>query len=158
MDNFKPEAKRTVVFVSHAQAGKTSLVEALLFASGATTRKGSIAEGNTVSDYNSDEIERKNSINSSILNLTWRNHFIQMVDPPGYADFIADMISGLRAADSAVLLVDATSGIEVGTEHAWDNLEAMGLQRVIFINIEEKEKQGGLVRTKKMRELSRLFW
>ena len=139
MDNFKPEAKRTVVFVSHAQAGKTSLVEALLFASGATTRKGSIAEGNTVSDYNSDEIERKNSINSSILNLTWRNHFIQMVDPPGYADFIADMISGLRAADSAVLLVDATSGIEVGTEHAWDNLEAMGLLRVIFINKVDKE-------------------
>ncbi len=139
MDNFKPEAKRTVVFVSHAQAGKTSLVEAMLFAGGATTRKGSVAEGNTVSDYNTDEIERKNSINSSILNLAWRNHFIQIVDTPGYADFIADMISGVRGVDSAVLLIDATSGIEVGTEHAWEYLEALALPRIIFVNKTDKE-------------------
>ncbi|MFH0940593.1 MAG: GTP-binding protein, partial [Candidatus Omnitrophota bacterium] len=107
MDNFKPEAKRTVVLVSHAQAGKTSLAEAMLFAGGAISRKGSVAEGNTASDFNSDEIERKNSINSSLLHLTWKNHFIQVVDTPGYADFIADMITGLRAVDSAILLVDA---------------------------------------------------
>ena len=139
MENFKPEAKRNVVLVSHAQAGKTSLAEALLFASGATTRKGSIAEGNTVGDYNADEILRKNSINSSLLNLTWKNHFIQLIDTPGYADFIADMICSLRAADSAVVVIDAAGGVEVGTERAWDALEEMGLPRLIFVNKTDKE-------------------
>ena len=139
MDNFKPEAKRSIVFVSHAQAGKTSLVESLLFASGATTRKGTIAEGNTVCDYNSDEILRKNSINSSIVNLNWKGHFVQIVDTPGYADFIADMISGLRAADSALVVIDASSGIEVGTERVWDMLEELNLPCIIFINKTDKE-------------------
>lgn len=139
MDNVKPESKRGVVFVSHAHAGKTSLVESLLFASGAITRKGSIAEGNTVCDYNSDEILRKNSINSSIVNLNWKGHFVQIVDTPGYADFIADMISGLRGADSALVVIDALSGIEVGTERAWDMLEDLGLPRMIFINKTDKE-------------------
>ena len=139
MENFKPEAKRNVVLVSHAQAGKTSLAEALLFASGATTRKGNIAEGNTVGDYNADEILRKNSINSSLLNLTWKNHFIQLIDTPGYADFIADMICSLRAADSAVVVIDAAGGVEVGTERAWDALEEMGVPRLIFVNKTDKE-------------------
>ncbi len=139
MDNIKPESKRSVVFVSHAQAGKTSLVEAMVFAAGAVTRKGTVAEGNTVSDYNTDEIVRKNSINSSILNCSWKNNFIQIVDTPGYADFVADMITGLRAADSAVVVIDASSGIEVGTERAWDMLEEIGLPRVIFVNKIDKE-------------------
>jgi elongation factor G len=139
MDNVKPEAKRSIVFVSHAQAGKTSLVEALLFAGGMTTRKGKIIEGNTVSDYNTDEIERKNSINSSILNLNWKNHFIQIVDTPGYADFISDMIAGTRSVDGAVLVIDASGGIEIGTERAWELLEENSLPRIIFINKIEKE-------------------
>ncbi len=139
MDKFKPESKRSLVFVSHAQAGKTSLIEALLFSGGATTRKGTVLEGNTVSDYNSDEIDRKNSINSSILNLTWRDHFIQIVDTPGYADFVSDTISSLYAVDAGVLLIDATSGIEVGTERAWDRLEDRNLARIIFINKIDKE-------------------
>ena len=139
MDNIKPENKRSVVFVSHAHAGKTSLAEALVFVAGMTTRKGTIAEGNTISDYNTDEIDRKNSINSSILNLSWKNNFIQIIDAPGYSDFIADMITGLRAADSAVVVIDASSGIEAGTERAWDMLEEMGLPRVIFVNKIDKE-------------------
>lgn len=139
MDNFKPEAKRSVVFVSHAQAGKTSLVEAMLSAAGAISRKGTVAEGNTASDYNADEISRKNSINSSILNLNWKSHFIQIIDTPGYADFIADMITGVRAADSAIVVVDAASGIGVGTERAWDMLECSGSPRIIFINKADKE-------------------
>ncbi|MFA5039432.1 MAG: elongation factor G [Candidatus Omnitrophota bacterium] len=139
MDNFKPDARRTVVFVSHAQAGKTSLVEALLFAAGAVSRKGSIAEGNTVSDYNPDEIHRKNSINSSVCHLSWRNHLIQLVDTPGYADFSADMICALSAVDGAVVLIDASSGIEVGTERAWDSLDAQQMPRLIFINKTDKD-------------------
>jgi len=139
MDNVKPEAKRSIVFVSHAQAGKTSLAEALLYAGGMTTRKGKIVEGNTVSDYNTDEIERKNSINSSILNLNWKNHFIQIVDTPGYADFASDMIAGARAVDGAVLVIDASGGVEIGTERAWELLEENGLPRIIFINKIDKE-------------------
>ncbi|MFB3919459.1 MAG: elongation factor G [Candidatus Velamenicoccus archaeovorus] len=139
MDNVKPDAKRTVVFVSHAQAGKTTLVEALLFAAGAVSRKGAIAEGNTTSDYNADEIQRKNSINSSLCHLSWRNHSVQMVDTPGYADFAADMLGAVRAVDAGILVIDATGGIEVGTERAWDALEELKLPRLIFINKTDKE-------------------
>ncbi len=139
MEKVKPEFKRSIVFVSHAQAGKTSLLEALLFAAGATTRKGSAPEGNTVSDYNTDEIAKKHSINSSVMHATWKNHAIQIVDTPGYADFIADMICGLRAVDGAVVVVDATSGVEVGTERAWDKLEERKIPRFIFLNKMDKE-------------------
>ncbi len=139
MENFKPEDKRSVVFVSHAQAGKTSVIEAMLFAAGSTTRKGTVAEGNTVGDYNSDEILRKNSINSSVMNLVWKNHLIQIIDTPGYADFIADMITGLRAVDAAIVVIDATSGIEVGTERGWDKCEELGMPRIIFLNKVDKE-------------------
>ncbi|MFH1691983.1 MAG: elongation factor G [Candidatus Omnitrophota bacterium] len=139
MENFKPEAKRDVVFVSHAHAGKTSLVEAMLFASEAITRKGRIEEGNTVSDYNGDEIVRKNSVNSSVVHLKWKQHFIQLIDTPGYADFIADVISALRAVDSAVVVVSASGGIEVGTELVWDMLEQSRMPRLIFINKCDKE-------------------
>jgi elongation factor G len=139
MDKFKPETKRSVILVSHAHAGKTSLAEAMLFASGATTRKGTINEGNTVSDYNSDEITRKNSVNSSILYLSWKEHQVQMIDTPGYADFIADMIAGSKGVDAGVVLIDASGGVEVGTERAWGLLEENHLPRLIFINKVDKE-------------------
>jgi len=148
MEKVKPEFKRNVVFVSHAQAGKTSLVEALLFAAGATTRKGTVAEGNTVSDYNADEIAKKNSINSSILHASWKNHLLQIVDTPGYMDFMADMVCGIRAVDGAVVVVDASSGIEVGTERVWDSLEEWQVPRFIFVNKMDKENVdlGGVIR------------
>ncbi len=139
MENFKPELKRDIVLVSHAHAGKTSLIEAMLFASGATSRKGSVDEGNTVSDYNSEEIARKSSVNSSIVHLPWRQHDIQLVDTPGYADFIADTIAAVRAVDSAIVVVSALDGIEVGTERVWDMLEEAGMPRLIFINKSDKE-------------------
>lgn len=139
MDNIKPDSRRTIVLVSHAQAGKTSLNEALLFAAGAVTRKGIVEEGNTVSDYSPDEIQRKNSLNSSVCNLSWKNHFIQILDTPGYADFSADLICGVRAVDAAIVLIDASSGIEVGTERAWDLLNEQALPRIIFLNKTDKE-------------------
>lgn len=139
MGNFKPEFKRDVVLVSHAHAGKTSLIEAMLFASGATSRKGSVDEGNTVSDYNSDEILRKSSVNSSIVHLSWRDHDIQLIDTPGYADFIADTIAAIRAVDSAIVVVSALDGIEVGTERVWDMLDEVNMPRIIFVNKIDKE-------------------
>lgn len=130
---------RNVILISHAGAGKTSLGEAILYNAGATTRLGKVEEGNTVTDYNKDEIERKVSINLSIAHATTEGKFINLIDVPGYADFIGDLISGLRAADSAILVVDGAAGMEVGTEKSWKFLDENNLPRMIFINKLDKE-------------------
>ena len=115
--------KRNFILLGHAQSGKTSLSEALLYSYKATTRKGTVAEGNTVSDYSADEIERKSSVNSSVLYCDYKGNRIQFIDTPGYADFFGEIISGVRAVYSAVIVVDAASGVEVGTERAWQICE-----------------------------------
>jgi elongation factor G len=131
--------KRNLILFGHAQSGKTTLSEDMLYYCKATTRKGSIAEGNTVSDYNFDEIERKSSINSSLLCCDYKNVRIQIIDAPGYADFFGEVISGIRAVDSAIIIVDAASSVEVGTERAWQLLEEAGLSCIFFINKIDKE-------------------
>ncbi len=130
---------RTVAIVSHAGVGKTSLVEAILFNTGMTSRLGKVDEGNTVSDYSSDEISRKVSINASLLYCDHKGTRIQFLDTPGYADFIGEVIDSLRAVDSAIVLIDATAGVEVGTEWAWEMLETKKTPRLIFINKMDKE-------------------
>jgi elongation factor G len=139
LENYTINDIRNVVVVAHSGAGKTSLIEALLFNSGANTRLGSVANGTSVCDYNPDEIERKITINSKFLNLTWNNKRINLVDTPGYADFIGDMIGALRAVDSGIVIVDAVGGVEVGTERVWDFLEQNNLPRIIFISKLDKE-------------------
>ncbi len=131
--------KRNFVLVGHAQSGKTSLSESLLFASVTTSRKGSVAEGNTQSDYSPEEIERKISISTSVLVANYQGCQIQMIDAPGYADFTGEIISSLRAVDAAIVAIDAISGIEVGTESVWQMLEDLALPRLIFINKMDKE-------------------
>jgi len=131
--------KRNFILVGHAQSGKTSLSESILAFCKATSRKGSVAEGNTVSDYSADEIERKISISSGLLTFKYNNYQIQVIDAPGYADFIGEVISSSRAVDAAVILVDAVSGIEVGTEKSWEILDSLRLPRILFINKIEKE-------------------
>ncbi|MCM8800180.1 MAG: elongation factor G [Candidatus Omnitrophica bacterium] len=131
--------KRTVAIVGHAQSGKTTLSESILYFCKATTRKGSVAEGTTLSDYSFDEIERKNSINASFLFCDFEGIKIQLVDTPGYADFFGEVISSIRAVDNAIVVVDATTGVEVGTEKAWQLLDEAGLPRIIFINKLDKE-------------------
>ncbi|MCM8782994.1 MAG: elongation factor G [Candidatus Omnitrophica bacterium] len=131
--------KRTVVLVGHAQSGKTTLSESLLYFCKATTRKGSVTDGTTVSDYSFDEIERKNSINASFMFFDFEGIRVQLVDTPGYTDFFAEVISSIRAVDNAIVVVDATTGVEVGTEKAWQLLEEAGLPRLIFINKIDKE-------------------
>lgn len=139
MDKFATQNIRNVILVSHSGAGKTSLAEALLFDAKMTTRLGKIAEGNTVSDYNSDEIERKISINSKLLHAIWKNTKIHLLDTPGYADFVGEVIASLSAADCAILLIEAVHGIEVGTERVWQFLEERRIPRLIFINKLDKE-------------------
>lgn len=139
MEGFVPEKKRTIILVSHAQAGKTTLTESLLWATKTSSRKGSVMEGTAISDYSDEEKERKVSISSSLLHCSHKGHFIQIIDTPGYADFISETVSGLRAVDAAIVVVDATGGIEVGTERAWEMLEKAGLPRLVFINKLDKE-------------------
>lgn len=131
--------KRNFVLAGHAQSGKTTLSESIMNFCKASARRGSVAEGNTASDYSSDEIERKSSINSSILSFDYNNYQIQIIDSPGYADFIGEVIAGAHAVDAAVLVIDAAAGLGVGTERAWEITDSLKLPRIIFVNKTEKE-------------------
>jgi len=131
--------KRNFILLGHAQSGKTTLAESLLYFSKTITRKGRIEEGTTVSDYSFDEIERRNSISSSLLYYNYKDKRIQIIDAPGYADFFGEVISGIRAVDSAVIVVDVTAGIEVGTERSWQIMEEARMPCLIFINKTDKE-------------------
>src|SRR3989338_3744881 len=124
--------KRDIAIVGHAHSGKTSLVESLLFVSGTTTRKGDVMKGNSISDFSDDEIERKITINDHFLKAIYKGFQIQLIDTPGYADFIGETISALSVVDAAVLVVDCVNGVEVGTEMLWDRLESVNTPRIIF--------------------------
>ena len=130
---------RNVVFLSHYGAGKTSLVEAMLSASGAISRLGSVEQGTTASDYDPSEIERKMSINLSLLPLEWKGIKLNIIDTPGYADFASEVKAGLRVSDAAIIVICATSGVEVGTEQMWDYSEQNCLPRLIFVNKMDRE-------------------
>ena len=125
---------RNIVFLSHSNAGKTSLIDSILFAVGANTRHGNVNEGSSMCDYNSDEIERKITIDSKVLNIEKDGKRINLLDTPGYADFINGVFSSLRAADYGVCLVCAVNGIEVGTSRAWDMLKESKKGAFFFIN------------------------
>ena len=125
---------RNIVLVSHQGAGKTSLAESMLFASGATQRLGSVDDGTATSDYEPLEVERHMGINLSLLRFEWQGTKMNLIDTPGYADFIGEVRSGLRVTEGAVVVVCAASGVEVGTEQMWSDAEKAGLPRLIFVN------------------------
>ncbi len=131
--------KRNLILLGHAQSGKTTLAESLLYFCKTIARKGKIEDGTTVSDYSFDEIERKSSINLSLLFCDYQGQRIQIVDTPGYADFSGETIAGVRAVDSAIIVVDASSGVQVGTERAWQVSEEANLPCMIFINKADKK-------------------
>ncbi len=110
---------RNVGVVGHGGVGKTSLVEAMLFTAGAVTRLGRVDDGSTTTDFDPDEIKRKISINTSVAYCDWKGHHINLVDTPGYGDFIADARAGLRVVEAAVVVVDAVAGVQVQTEKVW---------------------------------------
>ncbi|MCX5688146.1 MAG: GTP-binding protein, partial [Candidatus Omnitrophica bacterium] len=130
---------RNIALISHAGSGKTSFAEAIVYNAGASNRFGKVDDGTSVSDYSEDEIERKVSISASILSFKYGSKRINIIDSPGYADFMGEMLSALNAADSAVLLVDAHDGIQVGTEKTWSMASDIGMARVIFLNKLDKE-------------------
>ena len=139
MKVYPTEAIRNVVLVGHGSVGKTSLAEAALYESGAITRLGSVQDQNTVTDYDDDEHRRKFSLNLALAPLEWEGRKINIIDTPGYADFVTEVICGAHAADLAVVVVDAVAGPEVGTDRVWSIAEKLGLPRLIVINRMDRE-------------------
>jgi elongation factor G len=134
MKEYTTEFLRNIALVSHGGAGKTMLAEAFLHATGATTRLGKVEDGTTVSDYDEEENRRKISIYSSVIPVEHRDHKINVIDAPGYNDFVGEAISALSVVDGAVILVDALPGVEVGTELAWRYADEFKLPRFFLIN------------------------
>jgi len=139
LKEYSAERIRNLGFFGHASSGKTSLCEALLLAMKQNTRLGSVAEGTSLLDYDEDEVIRKISINLSLGYGEWKDTFITLVDTPGYADFFGNVVSAVRAVDNGVVVVDASSGVEVGTEMVWRRLDDAKLPRTVFVNKLKRE-------------------
>ncbi|MDI6857815.1 MAG: elongation factor G [Dehalococcoidia bacterium] len=139
MKEYRTEDIRNIALVGHGGTGKTSFAEAALFVSGAISRIGRVEDGTTTSDYDPDEAKRKISINLSLLPCEWKGKKLNLIDTPGYADFVGEVKAGLRAADAALLVVDASSGVEVGTEMSWSYIDERDLPRLILVNRMDRE-------------------
>ena len=132
--------KRNVAIVAHHGAGKTSLVEAILYSRGKLDRMGKTEDGNTFSDFTDEERERKVSIHSSLIHLEYNKHSINLLDLPGYADFIGEVKASLRACGAALFVINATSPVEVETEKAWGYADEFDLARIAVVNQLDKER------------------
>src|SRR5690242_20692398 len=139
MKEYMTENLRNIALVAHGGAGKTMMAEAFLHYSGATTRMGKVEDGSTASDYDEEEVRRKISLYTSVLPVEYREHKINILDAPGFTDFVGEMISALSVADGAVILVDSVAGVEVGTELAWTYADKFNLPRFIVINKMDRE-------------------
>ena len=134
MAKFTTSQLRNVAVVGHGSSGKTSLVEALLFNSGVLSRMGRVEDGTTVSDWDTEEHRRGISINLSVVPVTFKDIKLNLVDTPGYLDFMGEVISALAVCEAGLVLVDSVSGVEVGTELAWDRLNTANKPRLVFVN------------------------
>ncbi|MBK7106333.1 MAG: elongation factor G [Ignavibacteriae bacterium] len=134
MSAFTPDAIRNIAFVGHGGSGKTSLSEFLLFSAGEINRIGTVAEGTTTSDFNPNEIERQISISASALHLIWKNTKINLLDSPGYSDFIGAVKSSLHVVDTAIVVLKGMEGVEVGTESAWEYIQKLNLPAAVMVN------------------------
>jgi elongation factor G len=139
MKVYGSNAIRNVAFVGHGASGKTSLVDALAWVSGSSRRHGGIKDGTTLTDYSPDEIARQHSINLALGYAEWMDTKINLIDTPGYLDYFGEVVTGLHAADAAVVVVSGTGGVEVGTERAWEVLDQLHLPRVLFVSLMDKE-------------------
>lgn len=140
MKGYTSENIRNVALLGHGGCGKTTFLESALHASGVTKKLGSIEAGNTVSDYDKMEIERGYSINTTVVPVEWKENKINFIDTPGYPDFVGEVNAALRAADAALILVDAGAGVQVGTQQAWNNCERYHTPRFIVINKRDKDE------------------
>jgi elongation factor G len=131
---------RNVALVGHRGSGKTSLMEALLFEAGATSRLGSVADGTTVSDSDDDEKSRGMSISASLASFDWRGVKVNLLDTPGEPSFVADALGAMRVCESAIFVVNAVMGVEVSTQRLWQRAEELGVARLIYVNMLDRER------------------
>ena len=134
MNVYTTDSIRNVVLLGHGGCGKTSLVEAMAYVSGLTGRLGKVSDGTTISDYDKEEIKRKFSINTSVVPLIWKDTKINLLDTPGYFDFVGEAEEAVAAADAAIIVVSGKAGVEVGTEKAWELCEKYKLPRMFFVS------------------------
>jgi elongation factor G len=139
MKSYPTAQIRNVALFGHGSAGKTSLAEAALFNSGAITRLGKVEEGTTVSDYDPEETKRHISVQLSLLPFEWRDTKVNLLDTPGYFDFVGEARQAARVADAAIIVIDALGGVEVGTEMTWAYADEFGLARFVFVNKMDRE-------------------
>ena len=139
MQQYGLENIHNLVLLSHSGAGKTSLSEAILFSAGAITRLGKVDDGTTTSDYDPAEVKRKISINLSMLPCEWKGTKINLIDTPGYSDFVGEVKAAIRVCEGAIIVICAASGVEVGSEQVWGYCEEANLPRLIFINKMDRE-------------------
>jgi len=139
MEQYGLDKIRNLVLLSHSGAGKTSLSEAILFTSGAISRLGKVDDGTTTSDYDPDEIKRKISLNLALLPCQWKGSKVNLIDTPGYSDFVGEVKSAMRVSEGAVIVICAASGVEVGSEQVWAYCEEASLPRIIFVNKMDRE-------------------
>ncbi|MGD9048373.1 MAG: GTP-binding protein, partial [Anaerolineae bacterium] len=139
MTIYTSDKLRNVVLLGHGGAGKTSLVEAMLFNTGAVNRLGRVDDGTSISDWDDEERRRNMSINTSLIPCEWERHKLNMIDTPGYMDFVGEVIGGIGVADAAVVVLDSGGGVEVGTEQVWLHAEERKLPRLAYVNKMERE-------------------
>lgn len=139
MKEYTGDKIRNVAIVGHGGAGTTSVTEALLYRSGAISRMCKVEDGATTTDYEPEEIKRKVSVNATLAPVEWRDSKINFIDTPGFADFVAEVKGAFRAVDSALIVVSATAGVQVGTEQCWKLAEEASLPRIIFVNKMDRE-------------------
>ena len=131
---------RNVAFISHGGAGKTSLIEAVLYNTGATQKIGNIESGTSVMDFDQIEIERKFSINAKVASVTWNKNLLNIIDTPGYTNFLHETKCALSAVDGAVIIASAITGVKAETIRVWQYAEEYNLSKLIFINKMDKER------------------
>lgn len=139
MKEYTTQQLRNIALIGHSGAGKTTFTETLLFVSKAITRRGTVEDGSTVMDFDEEEIRRKISINTGLAPIEWRGHKVNILDTPGYSDFIGEVIGALHVADLALTVIDAAAGVEVGTELTWAVAEERTLPAAVLINKMDRE-------------------
>ena len=153
MKEYTTEFIRNIALVSHSSAGKTMLAEAFLHFTGATTRLGRIEDGSSISDFEEEEHRRGISLSTGVVPIEFNNHKLNILDTPGYTDFVGEMVSALRVSDGAVVLVDSVAGAEVGTEIAWSYCDQFSIPRFVLINKMDRDNAD----FRKLLPLSRRF-
>ena len=133
MNVYTTDKIRNVVLLGHGGCGKTSLVEAMAYLSGMTNRMGTVTDGNTISDYDKEEIKRQFSIHTSLIPIEWGDVKVNILDTPGYFDFVGEVEQAISVADAAIIVVSGKAGIETGTKRAWELCEKYKLPRMFFV-------------------------